>query len=111
MNKKAITITSLKVKSLRKNSPKQKEIRAWVTSFAMPPQIMLLQEHHLGEAYYFISTKGVEFWKGASFWNHGLPMGQLQRMGASTLIMVEISCSPNHLQWHFPSRQSTICNP
>jgi hypothetical protein len=37
MNKKAITIASLNVRNLRKNSPKQKENKAWVTSLAMPP--------------------------------------------------------------------------
>jgi len=42
MNKKAIIIASLNVRNLGKNSPKQKEIRAWVTSLAMPPQILLL---------------------------------------------------------------------
>jgi hypothetical protein len=61
MNKKPITITSLNVRSLRNNSLKQKEIKAWVTSLAMPPQIMLLQEHHLGEVDCLTSTKGVEF--------------------------------------------------
>jgi hypothetical protein len=67
MNKKAITITSLNMRSIGKNFSKQKEIKAWVTSLAMPPQILLLQEHHLGEANCLTSTKGVEFWKGASF--------------------------------------------
>jgi len=37
MNKKAITIASLNVRSLGKISPKQKENKAWVTSLAMPP--------------------------------------------------------------------------
>jgi hypothetical protein len=75
MNKKAIIIASLNVRNLGKNSSKQKEIRAWVTFLAMPPQILLLQEHHLGEMDCFISTKGIEFWNGTSFWNHGIPMG------------------------------------
>jgi hypothetical protein len=94
MNKKAITITSLNVRSLGKNSPKQKEIRGWVTSLAMLPQIMLLQEHHLGEADYLTSTKGVELWKGASFWNHNIPMGRLQRMSLSTSILVDKPFTP-----------------
>jgi hypothetical protein len=75
MSKKVITIASLNVRSLRKNFPKQKEIRAWVTSLAMPPQILLLQKYHMGEADCFILTKGVEFWKGAFFWTHSIPMG------------------------------------
>jgi len=37
MNKKAVTIASLNVRNLGKNSPKQKENKAWVTSLAMPP--------------------------------------------------------------------------
>jgi hypothetical protein len=67
MNRKAITIASLNVRSLGKKSPKQKEIRTWVSSPATPPQILLLQEHHLGEAKCLTSTKRIEFWKGASF--------------------------------------------
>jgi hypothetical protein len=59
MNKNAITIASLNVRSLGKNSPKQKEIKAWVTSLAMPPQILLLQEHHMGEVDCLSSTKGI----------------------------------------------------
>jgi hypothetical protein len=59
MNKKAITSASLNVRSLRKNSSKQKEIKAWVTSLAMPPQILLLQEHHMWEVDCLISTKGI----------------------------------------------------
>jgi hypothetical protein len=89
MNRKAITIASLNVRSLGKNFPKKKEIRTWVTSLATPPQILLLQEHHLGEAECFTSTKGVEFWKGASFWNHNIPMGHSQRLSARTSILVE----------------------
>jgi hypothetical protein len=42
MNKKAITIAFFNMRSLGKSSSKQKEIRAWVTSLAMPPKILLL---------------------------------------------------------------------
>ncbi len=60
MNKKAITIASLIVRSAGKNSPKQKEIKAWVTSLTMPPQTLLLHKHHMGKVDYLISTKGVD---------------------------------------------------
>jgi hypothetical protein len=88
MNKNTIIIASLNVRSLGKNSPKQKEIKAGVTSLAMPPQILLLQKHHLGEMDCLISTKGIEFWKGTSFWNLNIPMGRSQRMSACTSILV-----------------------
>jgi hypothetical protein len=47
-----------------------------------------------GEADCLISTKGVEFWKGTSFWNHDIPMGQSKRMSASTSILVDKSLAP-----------------
>jgi hypothetical protein len=94
MNRKAITITSLNVKSLGKKSPKQKEIKTWVTSLATPPQILLLHEHDLGEAKCFTSTKGIEFLKGDSFWNHDIPMGCSQRLSTGTCILVDKSFAP-----------------
>ncbi len=41
------------------------------------------------EAECLTSTKGIEFWKGTSFWNHGIPMGRLQRLSACTSILVD----------------------
>jgi hypothetical protein len=49
MINKAITITSLNMRSLGRSIPKQKEIRTWITSLAIPLQIPLLQKHHLGK--------------------------------------------------------------
>jgi hypothetical protein len=94
MNRKSTTIASLNVRSLRKNSPKPKEMRTWVSSLATPPQILLLQEHHLGEVECLTSTKGIELWKGASFWNPGIPMGRSQRMSVGISIMVDRSLAP-----------------
>ncbi len=59
-----------------------------------PPQILFLQEHRLGEADYITSSKGVEFWKGASFWNHSIPMGCLQRLSMGTSILMDKSFMP-----------------
>jgi hypothetical protein len=61
MNKKAITIAFLNIRSLGRNYPKQKEIRTWVTSLATPSQFLLIQEQHLGEVDSLNSSKGAEF--------------------------------------------------
>jgi hypothetical protein len=59
-----------------------------------PPQILLLQEHHLGEIDYSNSTKGIQFSNGVSFWNYGLPMGRSQRMSMGTSILIDRSLAP-----------------
>jgi hypothetical protein len=61
MDNKPLMIVSLNVKSLRRNSSKQKEIKAWTSSLFSLPQILLLQEHHLGEVDYANFTRGIEF--------------------------------------------------
>jgi hypothetical protein len=61
MINKTITIASVNVRSLGSNSSKQKEVKSWVSSLAMPLQILLLQEHHLGETNCLNSTKGIKF--------------------------------------------------
>jgi hypothetical protein len=55
------------VKGLGRNSPKQKEIKTWISSLLTPPHVLLLHEHHLGEADFASSTKGIEFWNSTSF--------------------------------------------
>jgi endonuclease/exonuclease/phosphatase family metal-dependent hydrolase len=94
MNKRPLTVASLNVRGLGKNSSKQKEIRSWISSLVPTPQILLLQEHHLGEIDCSNSTKGIQFWNGASFWNYGLPMGRSQRMSTGTSIPVDRSLAP-----------------
>lgn len=61
MNRKALTLASLNVRSLGRKSLKQKEIKSWVSSLATPLQILFLQEHHLGETDCINSTKRIEF--------------------------------------------------
>ncbi|KAH9562524.1 hypothetical protein CY35_05G076400 [Sphagnum magellanicum] len=94
MNKRPLTVASLNVRGLGKNSSKQKEIRSWISSLVPTPQILLLQEHHLGEIDYSNSTKGIQFWNGAFFWNYGLPMGRSQRMNVGTSILIDRSLAP-----------------
>jgi len=79
---------------LRGDSSKPKEVKAWLASFPTPPQILLIQEHHLGKEGIHNSTKGIEFWKGNSFWNEGIPMGRSQRISASTAILVDRAITP-----------------
>jgi hypothetical protein len=47
MNRKAFTLALFNVRSLGRNSLKQKGIKAWVSSLPTLPKILLLQEHHL----------------------------------------------------------------
>jgi hypothetical protein len=67
MSERPLTIVSLNVRGLGNDSPKQKLIKAWITSLQNPPQILLLQEHHLDELGVSNSTKGLEFWQGKAF--------------------------------------------
>jgi hypothetical protein len=52
MSKRPITIVSLNVRGLGKDSNKQKLIRTWLVSLQNLPQILLIQEHHLDEQNY-----------------------------------------------------------
>ncbi len=47
MTERPLTIISLNVRGLGKDSNKQKLIKAWLTSLQNPSQILLIQEHHL----------------------------------------------------------------
>jgi hypothetical protein len=67
MSDKPITIASLNIRGLGKDSPKQKLIRTWIASLPKPPQILLVQEHHLDTSGVSNATKGIEFWQGKAF--------------------------------------------
>jgi hypothetical protein len=47
MLERPLTLASLNIRGLRGDTPKPKEIKAWMASLADPPQILLMQEHHL----------------------------------------------------------------
>jgi exonuclease III len=91
MNKRPLMVASLNVKGLGRNSPKQKEICSWISSVVPARQILLLQEHHLGEIDCSNSTKGIQFLNGASFWNYDILMGRSQKMSAGTSILIDKS--------------------
>jgi len=65
-----------------------------LSSLQNPPQILLIQEHHLDEQGATNSMKGMEFWQGGAFWNPGIPMGNSQRIGAGTAILVDRMTAP-----------------
>jgi hypothetical protein len=67
MFEKTLILASFNVRDLGVNSPKQKAIRTWLASLPSPPQILLIQEHHLGKDDTLSAEKGIEFWKGGSF--------------------------------------------
>jgi hypothetical protein len=94
MSEQPITIISLNVRGLGKDSNKQKLIRTWLASLQNPPQILLIQEHHLDEQGTANSTRGLDFWQGKSFWNPGIPMGSFQRTSAGTAILVDRMTTP-----------------
>jgi hypothetical protein len=91
---KALTLASFNARGLGTNSPKQKAIKLWLASLPSPPQILLIQEHHLGKKGLGSTGKGIEFWKGASFWNPGIPMGTSQRTSASSAILLDRTTAP-----------------
>ncbi len=94
MIEKPLTLSSFNVRSLRDNSPKPKEIKAWLASLPAPLQILLIHEHHLRKEGIHNSAKGIEYWKGSSFWNEGIPMGCSQRINAGTFILVDRMIAP-----------------
>jgi hypothetical protein len=94
MIEKPLTLASLNVRGLRGNSSKPKGVKAWLASLPTPPQILLIQEHHLAKEGIHNSAKGIEFWKGSSFWNEGIPMGHSQRINAGTTILVDRAIAP-----------------
>jgi hypothetical protein len=94
MTEKALTLASLNVRGLRGGMSKPKEIKAWLASLPTPPQIVLIQEHHLGKEDTQGAAKGIEFWSGSSFWNEGIPMGRSQRSSTGTAILVDKAIAP-----------------
>ncbi len=94
MLERPLTLASLNIRGLRGDTPKPKEIKAWMASLADPPQILLLQEHHLCSEGVQNFRKKMEFWNGTAHWNKGIPMGRSQRISAGTAILVDRATSP-----------------
>jgi hypothetical protein len=94
MFERPLTLASLNIRGLKGDSPKLKEIKAWMASLSPPPQILLIQEHHLGKENTQNSTKGLEFWNGTALWNEGIPMGRSQRISAGTTILIDRATTP-----------------
>jgi exonuclease III len=67
MIERPLSLVSFNVKGLRGDTPKLKEIKAWMASLSSPPQILLIQEHHLGKEGIQSSGKKMEFWNGTAF--------------------------------------------
>jgi len=94
MIEKPLTLVSFNVKGLRGGTAKPQEIRAWLASLQTPPQILLIQEHHKGKDDNQNSAKGLEFWRGSSYWNEGIPIGRFQRIRAGTTILIDRAKAP-----------------
>jgi exonuclease III len=94
MSERPLTIVSLNVRGLGKDSAKQKLIKTWLSSLQNPLQVLIIQEHHLDKQGVTNSTKGLEFWQGKAFWNPGIPMGTSQRTSAGTAILVDRMTAP-----------------
>jgi exonuclease III len=92
MIEKALTLASLNVRGLRGNKSKPKQVRSWLASLPTPPQIILMQEHHLGKVDTQDPARGLEFWQGIL--ERGHPMGRSQRMSADTTILVDKATAP-----------------
>jgi hypothetical protein len=64
MFERTLTLTSLNVKGLGNRSLKPKVIKIWLATLPSPPQILLIQEHHLGLEGMRSTGKELEYWKG-----------------------------------------------
>jgi hypothetical protein len=62
MTEKTFTFASFNVRGMRRGTSKPREIKLWLASLPSPPQIILIQEQHLGKKGVQIPTKGIEFW-------------------------------------------------
>ncbi|CAK9195834.1 unnamed protein product [Sphagnum troendelagicum] len=94
MLERPLMLASLNVRGIRGDTPKQKEIKAWMASLADPPQILLIQEHHLCKEGIQKFGKKMEFWNGTALWNEGIPMDRSQRTNAGTTILVDRATTP-----------------
>jgi len=94
MFERPLTLVSFNIGGLRGDSPKPREIKAWIASLPSPLQILFIQEHHLGKEGIQSSGKGIEFWNGTTLWNEGIPMGRSQRTSAGTVILVDRATTP-----------------
>ncbi len=93
MLERPLMLASLNIRGLRGDTPKPKEIKAWMASLVDPPQILLLQEHHLCKEGVQRFGK-MELWNGIAHWNEGIPMGRSQRISVGTTILVDRATSP-----------------
>jgi hypothetical protein len=94
MIEKTLTLVSFNVRGMKGNKTKPKQVKAWLSSLPTPPQVILLQEHHLRKVEAQDLAKGVEFWQGESYWNEGIPMGRSQRISVGTAILMDKTISP-----------------
>jgi endonuclease/exonuclease/phosphatase family metal-dependent hydrolase len=94
MLERPLSLVSLNVRGLRGDPPKPKEIKAWMASLSSPPQILLIQEHHLGKEGIQSSGKKMEFRNEIAFWNEGILMGRSQRTSAGTAIFIDRATTP-----------------
>ncbi|CAM6016382.1 unnamed protein product [Sphagnum balticum] len=86
-------MVSLNVRGMKVKKTKPKHVKAWLSSLPTPPQVILLQEHHLGKVEAQDRARGVEFWQGESYWNEGVPMGRSQKISVGTAILVDKTIS------------------
>jgi hypothetical protein len=61
MFEKTLTVVSLNVRGMKVKKTKPKQVKVWFASLLTPPQIILLQEHHLGKVDAQDPARGVEF--------------------------------------------------
>jgi hypothetical protein len=89
-------VVSLNVRGMKVKKTKPKKVKAWLASLSTLPQVILLQEHHLGKVEAQDPARGVKFWQGEAFWNEGVPVpvGPSQRISARTAILVDKLTSP-----------------
>jgi hypothetical protein len=101
MMNKGLAMVTLNVRDLGKGcgAKKQIKVKAWIQFLELPPQIVLLQEHHLSEAECVRYKKGMELKNGVAFWNPSLQLGHFQHWCARIVILMASNLTPAILQY------------
>lgn len=91
MIKQEISLTSFNIRELGRDRKKTKKGQKVAQAPFRPPQILLLQEHHLDTTLCRNSMANLEFKSGTALWNLGIRMEATPRTTVGTAILVNAS--------------------
>jgi len=105
---KTLTLASLNMRGLGTNSPKQKAIKLWLASLPSPPQILFIQEHHLGKKGLGSTGKGIEFWRSFLLESRDPPGNLTENLRWHCHPFRQNHSSPGGRQWDSRKRSGAI---